>query len=252
MSARIKIAYGEHSEQFGHLYLPAEPVDATTPVVVIVHGGFWSGQYGSNLGTQFARAVAGAGAVAWNIEYRRVGAGGHWPQMQQDVRAALDVVAGDLQRHAPVGIDDVRVIGHSAGGHLAVWLGGETGTEVRPSRIVSQAGVLDLEPRGASRKTNPAVEALLQVSYQDDPERYRSASPAARAPIGIPTICLHGFDDVQVPSAHSERYVAAARAAGDDARLTIVPGEDHFAFLDPASQCWRLSLAAVLDRSGEQ
>lgn len=252
MSARIKIAYGDHPEQFGHLYLPSAPVDATTPVVVVVHGGFWSGQYGSNLATQFARAVAGAGAVAWNIEYRRVGAGGHWPQMQSDVTAALDVVAGELQRHAPVGIDDTRVIGHSAGGHLAVWLGGETGTTVRPSRIVSQAGVLDLEPRGASGHTNPAVEALLQARYEDDPELYRSASPVARAPIGIPTICLHGSGDIQVPPAHSERYVEAARAVGDDAQLTIVPGEDHFAFLDPDSRCWALSLDAVLGRSGEQ
>lgn len=251
MSARIKIAYGDHPEQFGHLYLPAEPMDHRTPVVVVVHGGFWSGQYGSNLGTQFARAVAAAGAVAWNIEYRRVGAGGHWPEMQSDVTAALDVVAGELQHHAPVGIDDVRVIGHSAGGHLAVWLGGETGTKVRPSRIVSQAGVLDLEPRGASGRTNPAVEALLQARYEDDPELYRSASPAARAPIGIPTIALHGSEDIQVPAAQSERYVALARAAGDDARLTIVPGEDHFAFLNPDSRCWALSLDAVIGATSE-
>lgn len=251
MSARIKIAYGEHPEQFGHLYLPAEPVDTSTPVVVVVHGGFWSGQYGSNLGTQFALALARAGAVAWNIEYRRVGAGGHWPQMQQDVRSALDVVAGDVQRHAPVGVDDVRVVGHSAGGHLAVWLGGETDTAVRPSRIVAQAGVLDLEPTAFGR-TNPAVEALLEARYEDDPVLYRSASPAARAPIGIPTICLHGSQDVQVPVAQSERYVQAALAAGDDARLTIVRGEDHFAFLDPDSRCWALSLDAVLGRGDEQ
>ncbi|MDI6628002.1 MAG: prolyl oligopeptidase family serine peptidase [Rhodococcus sp. (in: high G+C Gram-positive bacteria)] len=251
MSARIKIAYGDHPEQFGHLYLPAEPMDHRTPVVVVVHGGFWSGQYGSSLGTQFARAVAAAGAVAWNIEYRRVGAGGHWPEMQSDVTAALDVVAGELQHHAPVGIDDVRVIGHSAGGHLAAWLGGETGTKVRPSRIVSQAGVLDLEPRGASGRTNPAVEALLQARYEDDPELYRSASPAARTPIGIPTIALHGSEDIQVPAAQSERYVALARAAGDDARLTIVPGEDHFAFLNPDSRCWALSLDAVIGATSE-
>ena len=251
MSARIKIAYGDHAEQFGHLYLPREPVDASTPVVVVIHGGFWSGQYGSNLGTQFARAVAGAGAVAWNIEYRRVGAGGHWPEMQSDVLAALDVVAGDLQHHAPVGIDDVRVIGHSAGGHLAAWLGGETGTKVRPSRIVSQAGVLDLEPHGASGRTNPAVEALLQARYEDNPELYRSASPAARVPIGIPTIVLHGSQDVQVPVAQSERYVDAATAVGDHATLTVVQGEDHFAFLNPDSQSWALSLDAVLGRGGE-
>lgn len=252
MSARIKIAYGDHAEQYGHLYLPAEPVDASTPLVVVIHGGFWSGQYGSNLGTRLARAIAGAGSVAWNIEYRRVGAGGHWPEMRSDVLAALDVVAGEVQHHAPTGTDDVRVIGHSAGGHLAVWLGGNTGSTVRPSRIVSQAGVLDLVPRGASGRTNPAVEALLQVRYEDDPELYRSASPAARAPIGIPTICLHGSADVQVPVAQSERYVETARAAGDDVQLTIIPGEDHFAFLNPDSRCWSLSLDAVLGGSGEQ
>lgn len=252
MSARIKIAYGDHPQQFGHLYLPTGPTDTSTPVVMVIHGGFWNGRYGSNLGTRFARAIAGAGAVAWNVEYRRVGAGGHWPEMQSDVTAALDVVSGAVQRHAPVGVDDVRLVGHSAGGHLAVWLGGETGTKVRPSRIVSQAGVLDVEAVDASGRANPALEALMQVRYADHPKLYRDASPAARVPIGIPTICVHGTDDVQVSRTQSERYVEGARAAGDDARLTLVPGEDHFAFLNPDSRSWALSLDAVLGRGAAE
>lgn len=242
----MEIAYGEHPEQFGHLYLPNTPVTTATPVVVVVHGGFWSGTYSSSLGTRFAKTVADAGAVAWNIEYRRVDAGGHWPQMREDVRTALDVVAGELQRHAPVGIDDVRLVGHSAGGHLVTWLGGESDLEVRPSRIVSQAGVLDLEPARPDGPVNPAVEELLQASYADDPALYRAVSPIARVPIGVPTICLHGSEDLQVPPSQSRRYVEVASQAGEDAAAAIVDGEDHFAFLRPGSRCWSLSLDAVL------
>lgn len=246
---RIRIAYGEHSEQFGHLYLPETAASVPVPVVVVIHGGFWSGRYALNLGTQYAIEFARAGFAAWNIEYRRVGAGGTWPEVSRDVSDAVDAVGGVVQENSPFRLDrgDVRIVGHSAGGQLAVWLAGREEPDIRPSRVVSQAGVLDLTVGPSNKSVNPAVQALLGVSYEQAPELYRSASPLHRLPTGIPVHCIHGAADAQVAASHSERYVEAAVEAGDDARLSIVDGEDHFAFLQPGSECWKQTLAAVLE-----
>nr|WP_296772107.1 alpha/beta hydrolase [Rhodococcus sp. (in: high G+C Gram-positive bacteria)] len=249
---RVKIEYGQHPQQFGRLYLPEIPVREPLPIVVVVHGGFWSGRYALNLGTQYAIEFARAGLAAWNIEYRRVGAGGMWPEVAADVSAALEAVGGVVAEHSPIPFDtnDVRVLGHSAGGHLAVWLAGEHGLAIRPSVVVSQAGVLDLTAGPTSGHVNPAVESLLGASFGEAPQLYEAVSPLHRVPTGIPVRCLHGSADVQVPVALSERYVAAASAAGDDAVLSVVEGEDHFAFLQPGTECWAQSMAAVLGHRG--
>jgi acetyl esterase/lipase len=246
---RIRVAYGEHAEQYGHLYLPEGEVHQPIPVVVVVHGGFWSGRYALNLGTQYAIEFARAGFAAWNIEYRRVGAGGLWPEIGSDVASAVQAVGGAVQEHSPVpfDLDDVRVIGHSAGGHLAVWLAGERRASIRPSLVVAQAGVLDLAAGPGSGHINPAVEAMLGRTYDEAPELYLAASPRHRLPTGVPVHCIHGSRDAQVPVMHSESYVAAATEAGDTAELTVVDGEDHFAFLQPGTECWRRSVASVTD-----
>lgn len=246
---RVKVAYGDHPEQFGHLYIPDADVRSVEPlpVVMIVHGGSWMGRYALNMGTQYAIAFARAGLAAWNIEYRRVGAGGLWPQTSSDVSAALAAVGGELRRHSTVELDvnDVRVLGHSAGGQLAVWLAGEKGP-VRPARVVAQAGVLDFVEGPEDGRPSPSVEALMGAPYEDARELYRSASPLHRLPTGIDVHCIHGDRDDMVPISDSRRYVAAAVAAGDRARLTVIGGEGHFEFLEPGSGCWEASMDAVL------
>lgn len=252
---RTKISYGEHEEQYGHLYLPERSAAETgtpVPVVMIVHGGSWSGRYSSSLGTRYAVECARAGVAAWNIEYRRVGAGGLWPEVSNDVGAALDALIGIAAELDSISLDltDIRVLGHSSGGHLAAWLAGRRGGALTPSLIVTQAGVLDLVTGPASGIVNPAVRALLDADYEDAPELYRSASPIHRIPTAIPMHCIHGSLDTLVPVSQSELYVAAASAAGDQAALTIVPGEDHVAFLETGSQSWQRSVTAVLAGTG--
>lgn len=246
---RIKVAYGAHPEQFGHLYLPEGAPTEPVPVVAVIHGGSWSGRYALNLGTQYAVEFARAGFAAWNIEYRRIDAGGAWPEISSDVLAAVNAIGDVVQEHSALRFDmgDVRLIGHSAGGHLAMWAAGQEDSIIELSRVVCQAGVLDLTVGPAKGIVSPVLEELLGVAYDDDPEAYRAASPIHLLPTGIPVRCIHGGLDVQVPVSQSERYVAAAVAAGDTASLTVVDGEDHFSFLRPGSECWKQSLAAVLD-----
>ncbi len=114
------IAYGDGEDQVGDLWVPDGP--APWPVAVLLHGGYWRARWGRDLMDGLAADLAARGFAAWNLEYRRVGAGGGWPATFDDVAAGLDAVA-DLD-----GVDPgrVAVVGHSAGGHLALWLASRT------------------------------------------------------------------------------------------------------------------------------
>lgn len=242
---RLRVAYGPDPSQFGHLYVPAAPARTPVPVVVVIHGGYWSADYSLSLGTAFAAEVARRGWVAWNIEYRRVGAGGGWPQTFEDVAAAVAALDGPAAAAAgmPLDLGRVQLVGHSAGGQLALWYAGEAAAAVRPSRVVAQAGALDLVAAG--QLGHPWLAKLLGGSYAEVPQRYRAVSPLHRLPVGVPVTCVHGKRDAQVPWQVSRRYCAAAAEAGDVADLVLVDWEGHNNFLDKQSDSWAATVAAL-------
>lgn len=237
-----RIAYGDHPDQVGDLHLPAG--EGNRPVVILIHGGFWRLPWDRTLMTPLARDLAARGFAAWNVEYRRVGQeGGGWPGTLEDVAAAADAVAG-LD-----GLDASRVVtvGHSAGGHLALWLAARhriavgqpgAGPRVRPSAAVSQAGIADLVRGAAAGLGDGACVALLGGTPCEVPERYAAASPAAMLPLGIPQLLVHGALDVDVPPAQSRAYAEVARAAGDTAELVELPGASHLDLIDPGRAGW--------------
>src|SRR5262245_48319205 len=116
-----RLSYGSDPAHFGDLYLPSQP--GPHPVVVLVHGGCWRAQYDLAPLGQLCVALVGEGLAVWNVEYRRLGNGGGWPTTFLDVAAAADALGGIAGQY---GLDLARVVvmGHSAGGHLALWLAG--------------------------------------------------------------------------------------------------------------------------------
>lgn len=248
-SAPRRIAYGPHPSQFGELTLPTGG-GAGDGVVVVVHGGLWKEAYGLELGRPLAVDLAAAGRVVWNIEYRRVGRdGGGWPATFDDVAAAVDALTGPVRQAADpeLPLDRVVAVGHSAGGQLAAWLAGRATSPagVGLRGVVSQAGMLDLVEAAERGVGGSAVPDLLGGAPDAVPDRYARASPAAQVPIGVPVVCVHGTADTHVPLRQSERYVAAAAAAGDPAELVTLPGVDHFALIDPTTPAWRVCRVAV-------
>lgn len=238
MSAHT-IAYGDDPEQHGQLFLPkGDP----RGVVVVIHGGFWKAEYDAGLGRPLAADLAERGWAAWNLEYRRVGSagaggGGGTP-------ATFDDVAAGVAKLADLGLDlsTVVTLGHSAGGHLAAWVAGESDLV---TGVIAQAGVLDLRAAYADGLGDGAVEKLLGHSPGPADARY---DPIAQVPLAVPVWCVHGTADDIVPISQSEAYVAAATAAGARAELVAVAG-DHFVVIEPGSAAWEQTLA-ILDGLG--
>jgi acetyl esterase/lipase len=200
-------------------------------LVVVLHGGFWRARYGADLMNGLCADLAARGYTAWNVEYRRIGSGGGWPGTFEDVEAAT-------RRAVETGLPLVT-LGHSAGGHLAVWAGARCGAML----AVSQAGVLDLEDAWRRGLSSRAAGELLGGSPDDVPERYAAASPAALLPLGVRQLLVHGRRDDTVPVEMSRAYVARARDAGDEVEL-VETDEGHFDCLDSASASW----AAIVER----
>lgn len=233
------VHYGADVSQYGEL---TRPRGHSKGVVVVIHGGFWRSAYDLSLGRPLAASLAVQGRTAYNLEYRRVGNGGGWPHTFDDIAAGIDALAGidDLDTSAVV------TLGHSAGGHLAVWAAGRsklTGSDradpaVPVTAAIPQAGVLDLR---AARTAGLGAGAAEEFMGDADPDTYASADPAAQIPLNVPVRCVHGRADSTVPIGQSIAYVQKARAAGADAELLAVDG-DHFVVIDPASKAWAQTL----------
>jgi acetyl esterase/lipase len=223
------------------------------PVAVLLHGGYWRAQYTKRLMAPMAAGLAARGWAAANVEYRRVGlggGGGGWPATFEDVAAAVDHLA-DVDG---LDLDRVVTVGHSAGGHLALWAAGRhrlppgtpgAGPVVAIQRAVSLAGVVDLVEADRLGLGAGAVPALLGGRAATVPGRYAVASPAALLPLGVAQVLVHGDADGVVPLGLSERYVSAAVAAGDDVRLVTLRGVDHMAVIQPRGAPWDALCVAI-------
>jgi acetyl esterase/lipase len=250
---RVTTRYGTRHSQVADVWRP-EGTAGDLPVVVLLHGGFWRQLYTKHLMRRLAAAVVAHGWMAYNVEYRRVGAlgSGGWPETFEDVSSAIDALAG------MDGVDTRRVVtcGHSAGGHLALWAGSGRPTDgatdgephpVRPCAAVSLAGVVDLVAAARQGVGGGAVQGLMGGEPDALAERYALASPAALLPLGIPQVLVHGLADSTVPPSLSADYVGAARAAGDDATFVPLAGAGHMEMIDPAGPALPV-LLDTLDR----
>jgi acetyl esterase/lipase len=195
--------------------------------------------------------LARHGFATWNVEYRRLGSGGGWPATFLDAAAALEPVT------SLPGVDrrQVLVLGHSAGGVLALWVAargdsrrlsrrGES--DILPSLAVALAAPTDLPAAVTQKVGYGAIEELL-TNAPGDPSQY---SPMQMIPLGCPQLVMTGEEDDQVPPGMSIRYAGRAEHAGDEVRLVTIPGAGHFDFLAPESVAWKTVKESLVPVAG--
>ena len=246
-----RLAYGTAPSQYVDLYVPAQrPVSGLHPTVVAFHGGFWRAEYDGAHFSHACAALAREGFAVASVEYRRIGQNGGFQGTLDDAAAALALVHGMADRFA---LDRARVLalGHSAGGQLALWLAARRPVAALDAEAQQMAGVVALAPvadlvRGQALGLGAGViETFLGGTPEDAAAAYVAASPAALLPLGVRQVVIHGEHDDVVPVALVEQYVHRARELGDDARLEILPGADHYCVIDPRSAQWATVVAAL-------
>ena len=244
--ATVRLAYGEEEQQFGDLRLPQGPYP--WPLVILIHGGYWRARYDLGYFGHAAAALTERGYATWNIEYRRVGNdGGGWPGTFLDVAAGADFIQ-NVAKLLPIDLKRIVVLGHSAGGQLALWLAGRHRIhadsplyQTQPLAVrgvVSLAGLCNLERAWELRLSNNAVAELLGGSPMEYPERYAATSPAALVPLGSKQALLHGDKDSDVPLELSIQYAKLATNHGDITNMVTLKGIEHFGLVDPFNSSW--------------
>jgi 3-dehydroquinate dehydratase type II len=213
--------YGDSPEQKMDVRRPGSPGPA--PLAVVVHGGLWRQEWASDTTETWAVELARRGWITANIEYRRLGSGGGWPESFVDVTTAFGAAA------AMPGVDPekLHVIGHSAGATMALWLSGQTGA-VRPTKVTSVAGITDLVRARAERLGDGAI-ASIEGRRRPRPEE---SSPRHRLPTGVEVTLVSCLDDSLVDPSYATDYASAARQAGDRVKLVELEST-HSAVLDP-------------------
>jgi acetyl esterase/lipase len=228
--------YGRDPSQVCDLHLPQGA--GPWPVAVVLHGGFWRERYDRSLMDALCADLARRGWAAWNLEYRRIGGRGGWPATFDDVAAGVDFLA-DLQASGtPIDTRRVVTIGHSAGGHLALWAATREQPAVPVTAAVGQAAVCDLARASRLGLSGGAADALMGGPPERVPKRYAAGSPIERLPLGVPTLLVHGGRDDTVPVDLSRDLHAAAIAAGDRCELVVLEDDGHYEHTDPATTAW--------------
>jgi len=255
-----RLAYGSDALQFGELRLPTRP--GPHPVAIVIHGGCWLAKLpkleeravSMAYMRPLAESLTNAGIATWNVEYRRLGhPGGGWPGTFQDIAQAADYVRV-LARSRPLDLVRIVAVGHSAGGHFAMWLGGRAriGTAsdlyvkdpIRLTGVVNLDGPTDLRATIAVQQPicgSPVITDLMGGSPDQRGSRYHDGSPIELLPIGIKQSVFAG----QMFAGQVAPYEAAARKSGDAVSATVLPAAGHFVFVDPRSPDWPPVVEAV-------
>lgn len=253
------LRYGPAPQNFGELRLPDGP--GPWPVAVVLHGGCWLSIADNDYLDPVAARLTEAGWATWNLEFRALDQdGGAWPGIFHDVAAGVDHLRAVARGH-PLDLERVVTVGHSSGGHLALWAAARpripAGAELHFGDPLPVKGVVGLAAMADPLHYHElgidwdagcgdaATRLLGGVAPPDAPERLAQASPAALLPLGVPQLLLTGKDDAAVPPVIGERYAERARTAGDDARHHVLPDAAHFELVAPWTPAWKRAWARI-------
>ena len=244
------LAYGEGALQIVDLWLPAG--DGPHPTVLMVHGGCWQTEIADRrIMNWIADDLRRRGIAVWNIEYRGVDRdGGGYPGTFLDVAAAADSLRDHAERYH---LDLSRLVatGHSAGGHLALWLAARprlprdsplrTPNPIPIHTVISLGGLPDLEEAARPPGSGCGTEIIDRISGG----RFGETSVPRLAPLGVEQVLINGRQDRIIPTAYAEGYAGPMRAAGDSVRVRMIDRTGHVELIAPETTAWAQAVAEI-------
>lgn len=250
-AADATISYGGDPYQKIDVWLPTG--GGPHPVVLMAHGGCWTTSIADRtLMDWIADDLRKSGVAVWNVDYRGVDRpGGGYPGTFTDVAKAADKLTENAVKYR-LDLSRVVAVGHSAGGHLALWLAGRgrlpessqlrTARPLPISHVVSLGGLPDLEATAASPDNGCGTEVVAKlVGPRDGDARadpYADTSVPRLLPLGVPQDLVNGREDRIIPYRMATGYVAKAKAAGDRVVLHTIPVTGHVELIAPESAAW--------------
>ncbi|TXC70705.1 alpha/beta hydrolase [Sphingomonas ginsenosidivorax] len=257
--ADATIAYGSDQMQKVDVWLPKGK--GPFPVVVMVHGGCWTtGIADRSLMNWVADDLRKDGIAVWNIDYRGVDrTGGGYPGTFADAGKAADQLAVNARKYH-LDTRKVVAIGHSAGGHLALWLAARpriaptsplrVAYPLRIAHVISLGGLPDLEATAASPDNGCGTDVVAALVGKPAPGRtdvYADTSVPRLLPLKIPQELVNGHEDTIIPFRMATDYGSKARAAGDTATLHTVPATGHVELVAPETPAWAEAKRLIRD-----
>jgi len=246
----FELRYGAGPSQAIDVFVPANA--APHAVAILIHGGCWSAATAGreqlrHVGAELARR----GIAVWSIGYRRANEpGGGYPGTYEDVAAAVDRLRAEARRFR-FDLSRTVLVGHSAGGHLALWAAARDRMPHRsplrtehpfvPPHIISVAGVGDLKAFMPAIPTicGPGIaQRLTGAASATRPDPFADTSPAALpAPVARVEM-LSGVLDRLIPPYVAYEHARSMRAQGKDVTLVNIEGAGHFDFVTPGTAAW--------------
>jgi len=245
------IRYGEDQMQVVDLWLPKGR--GPHPTVLMIHGGCWQTEIADRrIMNWIANDLRARGIAVWNIDYRGVDrTGGGYPGTYLDTAAAADA----LRTHAKAQSLDISrlvAVGHSAGGHLALWLAGRsklpqgsplrTGSPIEIRTVVSLGGLPDLEEAARPPGSGCGTEVIEKISGGG---KYAETSVPRLAPLGVRQVLVNGLQDRIIPPAYAAGYAAPMSAAGDKVTVRMVDRTGHVELIAPESDAWKVAVRGI-------
>ena len=255
-----------NSLAYGDLRIPKNNTlknAAGYPVIVMIHGGAWTAGYSLDYVAPLTEALTDEGIATWNIEYRRIeNTGGKYPNTFLDVAAATDYL-NVLALTYELDLSRVIIMGHSSGGHLALWVGNRVNIPVTSplynaaplpvKGVVSLAGIPNLEDAYNIGGRNDVLTLLDVATSGGAIPLYPATSPyhMLGTGVGVPTSHIVGTLDNPWRVAITRSYVDNAILLGDPAHINVPVGANHFDVVDPCGPAWPTIVTEVFWALGE-
>jgi acetyl esterase/lipase len=257
-----KISYGDHADQYAELWLPKKPATPLTPVVVLLHGGCWRADLpGPELVAFLADALRAEGVAVWSITYRRVGTAAEkfspYPDTFLDVISATEKLRAVAEKYA-LNLNRVVATGHSAGGHLALWLAARPNLpndsalyKKNPLRIHAAVGIAALADLAYARVASAhacgadTVDKLIDTKSRGE-SAYRDTSVVMLQPLKVPQVLISGVYDGIVAPAHALRYRERAKEKNEVVELVTIDNAAHFELIAPWTEAGHLVVQKII------